>query len=368
MSACCGCLDPLSRRSFITALCAAVTAACAGPTVDGTTRREDALTAQARAALRKHPVIDLHAHPGGFISSRVGEVPIRALEEMTAGGVDAAFFAAVGDNPVIQRYATGIKNFRDPRPGELYASSVTQLERVLARAREGRVVLVREPGDIAAARTTGVRAALATLEGGDGLEGRVERVREFHAMGVRAIQLMHYRVNELGDIQTEPPRYGRLTDAGAAVVAEMNRLKMVVDGAHAARATLLGILDVARAPIIVSHTGPNGLRRNARHLDDDLLRAVAAKGGVIGVWPLTSTGRIDTFLTEIAYVRDIVGVDHVGVGTDMAGMATFTSIPTYREFAPVPAALLARGFSESDLAKVLGGNVLRVFEAVSDTR
>ncbi len=282
---------------------------------------------------------------------------------MTFAGVDGALFAAVGDSPVIQRVQGGLKNFRDPRPNELYASCVAQLDRVLRRVRDGRVRLVRRPDDFAAARAAGARAALATLEGGDGLDGRVDRVREFHVMGVRAIQLMHYRINELGDIQTEPVRHGRLTDAGAAVITEMNRLGMVVDGAHAERATLVGILDVARAPIIVSHTGPNTLRRNARHLDDDLLRAVAAKGGVIGVWPLSSTGRLDTFLNEIAYVRDLVGIDHVGVGTDMAGMSTFTSIPTYREFAPVPAALLAHGFSEAELPKVLGGNFLRVFEA-----
>jgi membrane dipeptidase len=350
---------------FLAALGSIVAAACAGPTQGAATRREDALVAQAASALDGRYVIDLHAHPGNFITSRVGEVPMTALEEMRIGGVDAALFAAVADTAVIQRFADGIRQVREPRPNELYLSTVAQLDRVLARAKDGRVHLVRTPADFDTARAKGVRAAVAAMEGGDALEGRVERVREFHAMGVRAIQLMHYRVNELGDIQTEPPRHNRLTDAGAAVVAEMNRLHLVVDGAHAARATLLGILDVSRAPIIVSHTGPSQLRSNRRHLDDDLLRAVAAKGGVIGVWPVTSTGRLETFLGEIAYVRDVVGIDHVGIGTDMAGLATFTSIPTYREFAPVPAALLARGFSESDLARVLGGNVKRVFEAAA---
>jgi membrane dipeptidase len=83
------------------------------------------------------------------------------------------------------------------------------------------------------------------------------------------------------------------------------------------------------------------------------------------VWPLSQTGQINTFFDEIAYVRGVVGIDAVGVGTDMAGLSTFTSIPTYREFSLVPAALLARGFSEADLRKLLGANVQRVFAAAA---
>jgi membrane dipeptidase len=140
---------------------------------------------------------------------------------------------------------------------------------------------------------------------------------------------------------------------------------MVVDGAHAAPETLRGILDASRSPIIVSHTGPAALRPTVkRHLSDELMMAVAAKRGVIGVWPLArSQGSLDQFFADIDYVRHLVGIDHVGIGTDMDGLSTFTVIPTYLEFAPVPAALLARGYSEADLRQLLGGNVVRVFQA-----
>jgi membrane dipeptidase len=353
------------RRAFLASLLGAAIAACAGPTPEGTARRQASLAAQAVDALRAAAVIDLHAHPGAFTRASTGDLPLTALREMEVGGVEIAFFAAVGDGLVIRREGTGIRNFRDPVPGELYASTLGQLERVRARAREGRLRLVLTPGDVAAARAGGERGALLAVEGGDPLEGEVARVRELHALGVRSIQLVHYRINELGDIQTEPTRHEGLTTRGADVVAEMNRLGLVVDGAHAARATLLGILDASRAPIIVSHTGPAAVRKLPRHLDDDLLRAVAAKGGVIGVWPLALTGQTNSFFEEIAYVRGVVGIDAVGVGTDMAGLSTFTSIPTYREFAAVPAALLARGFSEEELRKLLGGNVQRVFEAAA---
>jgi membrane dipeptidase len=359
-SGCCGCLGVAGRRAFLVSLASVVASACAGPTREAATRRERDLAAQASTV----PVFDLHAHPGAFTRAATGSLPTGALDEMVAGGVDAAFFAAVSDGPVIRREPNGIRNFRDPAPGELHRNTLAQLARVRARVDEGHVHLLRGPADLGAARARGLRAALMALEGGDALEGRVERVRELHALGVRSIQLVHYRINELGDIQTAPARHGRLTDPGADVIREMNRLGMIVDGAHAARQTLLDILEVSRTPIIVSHTGPAGLRRSRRHLTDELLRAVAAKGGVIGVWPMTSPSArtLEDFARELAYVRDVVGVDHVGVGTDMAGLAGATSILTYRAFAAVPAALLAAGFAEDDVRKVLGGNVARVFE------
>jgi membrane dipeptidase len=286
---------------------------------------------------------------------------------MRAGGVDAAFFSAVTDGLVIRREPYGIRNYRDPEPGQLYRNTLAQVERVRARVREGRLHLLQAPGDLAAARARGLSAALVALEGGDALEGRVDRVEEFHALGVRSIQLMHYRINELGDIQTAPTRHGRLTEAGADVVRAMNRLGMIVDGAHAARQTLADILEVSRAPIIISHTGPAALRRSRRHVTDEQLRAVAAKGGVIGIWPATSPGADDihALVRELKYVRDLVGADHVGIGTDMAGLSIYTSMPTYREFAPLPAALLAAGLPDADVRKILGGNVARVFEAAT---
>jgi membrane dipeptidase len=344
----------------------AVAAACAGPGSEAAARRQRELLRQGADVLGGSAVIDLHAHPGAFTRARTAELPLTALSEMVSGGVHAAFFCAVGDGLVIRRDATGIRNFRDPVPGELWASALGQLRRVRARASEGRLRVVLGPGDVDRARTAGVPGALMACEGGDPLEGDARRVRELFDMGVRSIQLVHYRINELGEIQTEAPRHGGLTAAGAEVIAAMNRHGMVVDAAHASSATLHAILAASSTPVVVSHTGPAARRALRRHLDDGLLRAVAARGGVIGVWPLTNRPEIDgtaTFLDDIAYVRGVVGSEHVAVGTDMAGLSTFTSIPTYREFAPIPAALLGRGFTETEVRLLLGGNVQRVLQA-----
>jgi membrane dipeptidase len=358
--------DPASRRAFLRSLLGAVTAACAGPTEAGSTRREQDLVAQGADALAHEPIVDLHAHPGFFTR---GELPVKPLRQMRAARVDTAFFSVVGDGPIIRRSLLGgaIHNVRAARPGELYGAALVQCERIRRRAEQGALKLILDPSDVDAARRAGVPGALLAFEGGDALEGRPARVQEFHALGMRSIQLVHYTINELGDIQTEPPRYNRLTAAGQEIVGEMNRLGMVVDGAHAPAETLRGILAASKAPIIVSHTGPLAVRTSSRHLSDDLIMEVAARGGVIGIWPWSppQRGSLHQMISEIDYVRRLVGIEHVGIGTDMDGMAGNTAILTYEDFAPLPAALLAYGFSESDTRKLLGGNLMRVFTAVT---
>lgn len=363
--ACCTAPGPAGRRAFLSALLGAAAAACASPTQQAAERRERELHRQAADILAGGPVVDLHAHPGAFTRARTGALPLSALEEMAAGGVDLAFFAAVGDGPVIRREGRRLRQYRDPVPGELWRATIGQLERDRARAAEGRLALVRAPADLAAARRTRTPAALLACEGGDPLEGDPARVRELFALGVRSLQLVHYRVNELGDIQTEPERPGGLTPAGQETVALMNRLGLVVDAAHAAPGTLRAILAASSAPIVVSHTGPAALRPFARHLDDDLQRAVAARGGLIGVWPLAPRpAGLERFFDDLAHVRRVAGIDHVAIGTDMAGLSTFTALPTHRELAPLPAALLARGFPEPEIRQMLGGNAVRLLEAV----
>src|SRR6266542_1672282 len=357
---CCPPSDAASRRAFLAGSLGIVASACAGPTRDGSLRREAEALREGAAAIASLPTVDLHAHPGAFHRPRTGSLPLQALEEMRAGGVDVALFAVSTDGPVIRREpGGGIRQFREPAPGQIYQETVDRLARVEQRVSEGHLRLAREPADLAAIKASGVPGAILAFEGGDVLEGDPARVVEFHARGVRSI--------ELGDSQTEPPRHGGLTDAGLEVIVEMNRLRMLVDGAHASPDTLLDILAASRHPILVSHTGPAALRPTVRrHLSDDLLQAVASRGGLIGIWPLARTpAGVEQLIAEVDYVRRLVGVEHVGIGTDMAGLAS-SSIPTYREFAPLPAALLARGFSGADTRRVLGGNFLRLFETVTE--
>ena len=207
------------------------------------------------------------------------------------------------------------------------------------------------------------------IEGGDPLEGELSRIRTFYDRGVRVIQLMHFRVNEIGDVQTAATKHNGLTAFGRQVVSEMNRVGMIIDTAHCSPAALHDVLMQSRQPVILSHTGPAALRKTTRHVDDDTLQAVAKKNGIVGVWPSISRREsAESFLQAIDHVKTRIGADHVGIGTDVYGLQGATAIPTHKSFPIIAAGLLRRGFSETDVAKIVGGNCMRLFHQVKETR
>jgi len=355
----CGCREPwtwpLDRRQALAALAALLAAGCATKITPA--NRDDALRLQEES-----PSVDLHSHPGFFPSSPVGTDA--HLARMETGKVRASLFAAVADGPVIgRRPGGGLYATRDPRPGESYTHTWRQLDAVRGRAAAGKLVLVLSPADLDAPRAQGKPGALLAVEGGDFLEGKLERVKEARERGVQSIQLTHYRVNELGDIQTEPPRHGGLTPFGRDVIREMNRLGMVVDVAHLTHDGVRQAVEVTRKPLLLSHTV---LQTNfARSVSAEHARLIAKTGGVIGIFPVNSGGYFgfDGYIQHIVRMIDAVGVDHVGIGTDMDGISppSFVSFTDYGEWPSIPATLLARGYARADVAKVTGGNFLRVY-------
>ena len=175
---------------------------------------------------------------------------------------------------------------------------------------------------------------------------------------------MHYRVNEVGDIQTEPERHGGLTSFGAEVVAEMNRLGLLVDLAHATLSTTRDVVERSSQPVVISHSHlARGVDSHPRLLTDDHTRAVSSRGGVIGAWPAgVAVTDLEGYVGEILRLIDVVGVAHVAIGTDMD--ANFRPVLTsYGQFVEVAARLLARGLDPSEVVAVMGGNYRRVFAA-----
>src|SRR6185295_1898993 len=128
-----------------------------------------------------------------------------------------------------RRSGGGLYAAREPRPGESPAYTYRSLGDVRAGITAGSLTLIQSPADVDARRASGRPGVILSVEGGDFLEGRIDRVQEAYATGVRSIQLTHYRIKELGDIQTDPPRYNGLTPFGLDVIREMNRVGMVVD-------------------------------------------------------------------------------------------------------------------------------------------
>lgn len=337
--------------------------------------------ARAQAFLAAHPVIDAHAHPGrtfvrgaehvtGMARLYVwrGTFEQHSVADMRAGGVDVAAFAAVADfQTLAPSDAASLTSTRDFQPGEAWASYRRQIDNLNALVASGLVQRIDRPADIATVRAQGQIGALLTVEGGDFLEGKPERVAEAYADGVRSITLMHYRNNELGDIITEPPRHGGLTEAGAAVVGAMNRVGMIVDLAHASEATAFGALAVSTRPVMASHTHVHQHAAGAppRFISHELATAIAsAGGGVIGAWP-TGIGIHDLngFVERTLELIERVGIDHVCLGTDMDAnykpvLDTYAKLPIY------VAGLFQRGLAEADVARLVGGNFLRLFAAV----
>src|SRR5262249_55617586 len=142
------------------------------------------------------------------------------------------------------------------------------------------------PADIERAHRSHVTAALFAVEGGDFIEDRLDRVHEAFESGVRAVTIVHYHVNQIGDIQTQPPVHGGLTSLGKSIVREMNRTGMIVDLAHAPFDVVRGVIGICDKPVLVSHSNiATPAANHPRMITAEHARLVASTGGVIGAWP-----------------------------------------------------------------------------------
>jgi membrane dipeptidase len=318
----------------------------------------------ANALVTGRLTIDMHSHGGGFVRDDSSPDPV--VDAMRAGGMAVACLAIVSDSPTHKVFPDhSIHPVREPDPGELYAWSKASFARVLRLVQSQGARVVGSTADLRAAPAGGP-AVIIAAEGADFLEGRIERVDEARTQhGVRHLQLVHYRPNELGDIQTEDPVHNGLTDFGVEVVRACNRLGVVVDVAHATFEVVKRAATATSRPLILSHTSLTpSPSRHSRQISADHARVVAQTGGVIGIWPPASIfPTVDAMAIGMAQLAGVVGVDHVGLGSDMRGLTVPSVLPTYRAFPLLAQALLARGFSAEDAGKVLGGNYARVFAA-----
>lgn len=339
---------------------------------------EDEL-ARAVAFLDAHPAIDTHAHPGRTfvrgaehltwklrLYSARGSFEERAIADLQRGHVAAACFSAVSDFPTLDSRGGGLARVRDFDPGEAWAYYRTQLANLRALVASGDVALVRAPDGVAAARAAGQVGAILGVEGADFLQDDLGRVEHCFADGVRVLTLVHYfRGGVIGDVITAPPVHGGLTPFGRDVVQEMNRVGLVVDVSHCSERTAYDALEVSVKPLLITHTDiAQGALDNPRLVSEGLARAVAASGGAVGAWPAgIRLGTLADYVERIVDLVELLGEDHVCIGTDMD--ANYKPVfETYAKLPLVVGGLLRRGMTEETLAKVLGGNFLRVFADV----
>jgi len=335
--------------------------------------------AWARQFLAQQASVDLHCHPGMFFfqgmtpedpmlqkMASMGVFTERTVADMAAGQLSAALFATVADINLIGAGEKGLYARREFEPGEAYADHQRQMAVLQNMADTGLVAPVRSVPDLLAAKHAGKVGAMFSCEGGDFLEEKGERLAEAWEAGIRSIQLVHYHINQLGDIQTEAPKHNGLTAFGREAVVEMNRLGMLIDMAHATFETTRDAAELSSQPIMVSHSFiADGEARHPRLLSEDHARIVAGTGGLVGAWP-TGIGNPDfpSFIGRLFRLVDLIGIDHVGLGTDMD--ANFKPVWTnYRQLPHVPVALKRGGMSDEEIVKVLSGNFMRVFDEVT---
>ena len=336
----------------------------------------EAQIAAGQAFVLQHASVDIHAHPGRFFlrdlarqnaTTQAMGAPFeaKALTDMSVGHVTAALFNCVSDAVLLEASRTGgLMAAREFEPGEAWADYQRQITVLKAMVAKGEAAPGRTARDVAKALAGHRTAAIFAVEGGDFIEDRLDRIATAHADGVRSVTIVHYHPNQIGDPQTQAPRFPGLTPLGRDIVRELNKTGVIVDLAHASLGVTRDAVEIASRPMMLSHTN---LKRpdvdHPRLVSVEHARLVSTHGGIVGSVP-SGIGQKTTaeWIDSILRLVDALGVDHVAIGTDMD--ANFMPVfADYADWPLIPAALLARGLHESDVAKIMGGNFLRVLAA-----
>jgi membrane dipeptidase len=299
------------------------------------------------------------------------KVDLEILENWRAAGVD---YLSVNVGYDVVPWQKTIKNI---------GAFITWLEK-----NTDRFTLVRTVGDIDAAKREGKLAIAFDIEGMNSLDGEAYMVSFYYRLGVRQM-LFAYNLNNLAGSGCHDKDTG-LTEFGRQVIAEMNRVGMLVDCSHTGLRTTLQAMEASTAPCIFSHSNPVTLHKHGRNIVDDQIKACARTGGVVGINgiglflgdPAAST---PTLVRAITYVADMVGIDHVGVSLDWTpenlegltaanpqfwpksegyGQGSNMRVAAPKQLPEITEMLLERGYGEEDVRKVMGGNFRRVAAAV----
>jgi len=273
------------------------------------------------------------------------------------------------------------------------------------------IELANSVADIRRLKSEDKIAALMGLEGGHAIEDDLDVLRKFYRMGIRYVTLTHSNTNNFADSSGDEPRWGGLNALGRQIVKEMNRLGVIVDISHVSDETFWDVLEVSEAPVMASHSSCRALVPIPRNMTDEMIKALAKKGGVVMInfgsdfvnaapgqrsnkvveiirqkyrgdfshWnevrqkldkegPPLPPATLDDIVAHIEHIVKLVGPDYVGFGSDFDGVPNLPEgLEDCTKLPSITYELLKRGYSEQDITKILGGNLLRVFEGVEQT-
>ena len=399
-----------SRR--IAASCALVFAGLAGMLASAAHAETEWIT-RARAVLARHPLIDGHNDLPWVIREQgkpPRDVAAYDLRSRTAGDTDIARLRAGGVGG--QFWSVYVPSGADAAAGGYARLQLEQIDialRIIERYPKD-LALALTADDVERANAEGRIASLLGMEGGHAIENSLGALRDFYRLGVRYMTLTHFNTTDWADSATDAARHGGLSRFGVEVVREMNRLGMLVDISHVSPSTMHDVLDIAEAPVIFSHSNARALSTTLRTVPDDVFARVGKNGGVVMVsfislfnvqgeeharWQAAfeqaagvklgdpgydaaygkyvvdhpePRATIADVADHVEHVRDVAGVDHVGIGADFFGEPTWMAagLEDVASYPALFAELLRRGWTEADLAKLARGNVLRVLRGAED--
>jgi len=372
-----------------------------------TSARDERLWREALKIHRKAIVVDTHNDITSMMIDDGYDLGVSSvgkyhtdLARMKAGGLTAEFFSVYVD----RKYAT---------EGGSARRALDQIDLVYRAAERypDKLMMAMSVADIRRAKKQDKIAALMGIEGGHAIENSLMVLRDFYRLGVRYMTLTHNNTNDWADACCDTARHNGLSDYGREVVREMNRLGMLVDISHVSDKTMSDVLDVSTAPVIASHSSARHFNSHLRNIPDEILRRLAKNGGVVMVnfFPLFIDQKaldankerndrlkpqldalneqfrdnparlaeerqkifaanplpvtpLSVLIDHIDHIAKTAGVDHVGIGSDFDGVSSLpVGIEDISKLPVITYELLRRGYSEKDIRKVLGENLLRAF-------
>ncbi len=348
----------------------------------------------ARKLHAKKIVVDTHCDTTQHLLNTDWDITARHDEghvdipRMREGGIDAMFFAVYAPRP--------------SEPGEGIAAARHQISAIqsMAARHSDQIILAKTAADVRNAKTEGKIAILIAIEGGYLIEDSLDILREFHLAGATYLTLTHSFHTSWADscgVHTDlSPRHNGLAPFGKQVIRELNRLGMMIDVSHVSDKTFRDVLELSEAPVIATHSSCRAISPHRRNMSDEMIKSLADAGGVLQInfasafidpnfppididaltaWRADKTlprpaffahsTPLEVLVDHFDHALQLVGTDHVGIGTDFDGVPTLPDAMQDCSMLPnLTAALLARGYGEEDLGKMLGENALRVMEAV----
>jgi membrane dipeptidase len=236
-------------------------------------------------------------------------------------------------------------------------------------------ILIKEPDELKRIKKGEIGILLA-IEGGDAIEGSLELLRNFQRLGVRIMTLTWNKSNRIGDAALDKTKpHNGLSAFGKEVVREMEILHMLIDISHASEKTFWDVYENTKHPFIASHTATQAIRKHKRNLNDEQIKTIGERGGIMGIFFLPmyvsreKPVRIKHVIEHINHIRDLAGIDSIALGSDFDGMSKRTKGLEHAGKLPaLTTALLSEGYTEQEVKKILGGNFIRLFKKVAALR